>query len=155
MNMKKFVLSVLLMTLIAVMGGCGKKNIDLEAIHRNQGNLLEITHVGQGEMTEEEYNASIYTMTVTYAGAAINPNPVNQIGVTMSDEDFITVYEFCVDAYEKGTFNDYEEDACDGSTYSFTYYDENGDAHLFYSGYINDNKELKNIISIVGSYSLD
>jgi len=138
----------------SIPGGSAKRNIDLEKVRQIKGTLLEITHQSAGEMTQEEFEASCYSQKVTYSGDAYNPFQVVG-GIKMSDEDFLEVYEFCLDAYENGTFDDYKEDVCDGSTFTFTYYDENGDAHTLYSGYIYGNEELSGIVDIIGKYSLD
>ena len=153
--MKKIVWSVTVLMMIVLMCGCGKRTVDLERLHQIEGPLIEITHMGAGEMTEEEFAASVSTISVSYSGLAFIPNPINAEGVEMRDEDFKRVYNFCLDAYEKDKFANYKEDVCDGSTYSFTYYDEEGEAHRLYSGYIYGNKELNEIIQIIANYSID
>ena len=162
--MKKVVRVVLsaVMTVVMAAGmlGCSipgikaKRDINLEEVKKINGTLLEITHQSAGEMTQEEFESSITSQKVTYSGDAYNPFQVVG-GVDMSDEDFIKVYEFCLDAYENNTFADYKEDVCDGSTYTFIYYDESGEAHTLYSGYIYGNEELSGIVEIIGKYSLD
>ena len=153
--MKRKLLITIALLLALVMTGCGGRKIDLEQIHSIDGSLLEITRTPQGEMTLEEFESSIYTISVSYSGRAFIPNPVYTDGVEMTDEDFKKVYNFCLDAYEKDKFADYSEEVCDGSTYSFTYYDETGEPHRLYSGYIYSNKELNDIIDTVAMYSVD
>ena len=40
-------------------------------------------------------------------------------------------------------------------TFTFVYYDENGEAHVLYDGYCYDNKTLNKVRDIIGKYSLD
>ena len=152
--MNKVLLAVMMLVPAIVMSGCGKRNVDLNEVHQIEGTLIEITQTPQGEMTLEEFESSIYTMSVSYAGLAYVPNPMI-IGLEMKDEDFLKVYNFCLDAYEKGTYSDYKEDVCDGTTYTFTYYDENGTAHVLYSVYIYNNKKLNDIINTIAYYQVD
>ena len=158
--MKKLFIITLTVVMAIGMFGCSllssspKRDIDLEQVRKIKGTMLEITYQSAGEMTKEEFENSIYSQKVTYSGYACNPFQAIE-GVMMSDEDYLKVYEFCLDSYENGTFDDYREDVCDGSTYTFTYYDENGEAHRLYSGYIYGNEELSGIVDIIGKYSLD
>lgn len=94
-------------------------------------------------------------MRVTYSGYAYVPGSLNGEGVKMSDKDLRTIYEFCVNSYENDAFADYSEQVCDGTTYSFVYYDEDGDAHTLYSGYCYSNKDLQSIMDIISNYSID
>ena len=163
--MKKVVKVVLSAVMAAVMAvgmlGCSipgikaKRDINLDEVHKIKGTLISITRQSAGVMSLEEFEKSSSTISVSYAGDAYIPNPINSVGLKMSDEDFLAVYEFCLDSYENGTFNDYYEDACDGTTYIFTYYDEVGEAHLLYSGYIYNNEALNDVINIITAYSID
>ena len=153
--MKKKLLLTIALILALVMTGCGARKIDLEHLHSIDGTLLEITRTPQEAMTLEEFEASIYTISVSYSGLAFIPNPVFKDGMMMSDEDFKKVYNFCLDAYEKDRFAKYSEDVCDGDTYSFVYYDEAGESHVLYSGYCYNNKELNEIIKTIELYSVD
>ena len=137
----------------SVLGLKGKKNIDIEKIKKIKGDLLVVTSYPQGPMIEKEYNSGILSSKVTYDGCAYNP--FNTMGVTMSDEDFLYIYEFCIDAYENDTFRDYSEQVDDGTIYSFVYYDENGEKHTLYHGYCYANEELTMVREIIGKYSLD
>ena len=150
--MNKVLLAVMILVPALITGGCGKREVDLNEVHKIEGTLLEITQMPQGEMTLEEFEASVSTISVSYSGLAYIPNPIFSDGMEMKDEDFLKVYNFCKDAYEKGTYSDYKEDVCDGTTYTFTYYDENGTAHVLYSGYIYNNKKLNDIIDTIAYY---
>ena len=73
----------------------------------------------------------------------------------MSDEDYMELYEFCKTALKTNKFAGYSEDVCDGQTYMFMYYDEDGNEQLIYDGYCYENKELKDIMNMISKYSLD
>jgi hypothetical protein len=158
--MKKLISVLIILVLAFAMCGCSfygtgaeKINIDLEKVRQHKGTLLEVTAYPQGPMRIEDYRKENYTQKVNYSGSAYNP--FNTQGVTLSDEDFIFIYEFCIDAYENDTFRDYSEEVDDGTTYSFVYYDENGEKHTLYSGYCYDNEVLTKVREIIGKYSLD
>ena len=153
--MKKII--SIFMTLILVFGfaACKTRKVDLAEVQKHEGTLLVIHCIPSGEMTLEEFESSQYTSTVSYSGYANIPNPINPASLKMSDEDFLTIYNFCLDCYETNKYADYKEDACDGTQYSFTFIDENGTRHLLYSGYIYGCEELTNILNTVGNYSID
>lgn len=149
-------ISIVMTACIALgMAGCGMSKTDIEELKKNDGVMLTITCSPQIAMTEEEYKSARAQQTVTYKGEAFNPNPVKEAGVMMSDEDYRTIYEFCVNSVKKDKFKNYKEDVCDGETYTFTFYDTDGEKHIIYSGYIYNNKELKNIRSIIKDYSIE
>ena len=159
-QMKKLISLVMVLILAFVMCGCSffgtgskKRKIDLEKVRQNRGVLLEVTSHPQGPMTQEDMERYTNTQKVTYEGCAYNP--FNTQGVRMSDEDFIYIYEFCLDAYEKELFKNYSEEVDDGTTYEFVYYDENGKAHVLYNGYCYGNEKLSKVRDIIGKYSLD
>lgn len=164
--MKKLVSIILIAVTALSIFGCSitgerrdrdkkKERIDIEEIKDIEGDLLVITRVSAGDCTIEQYEASRYTLRVTYSGYAYVPGSLNGEGVRMSDKDLRTIYEFCVNSYENDAFEDYSEQVCDGSTYSFVYYDEDGDAHTLYSGYCYSNKDLQNVIDIISYYCID
>jgi hypothetical protein len=158
--MKKLMSVVMILVLAFAMCGCAfsgtgskKRNIDLEKVRQHKGVLLEVTSHPQGPMTQEDVERYTNTQKVTYDGCAYNP--FNTMGIKMTDEDFLFIYEFCLDAYEKGLYKDYSEKVDDGMTFTFVYYDENGEAHVLYDGYCYDNKTLNKVRDIIGKYSLD
>jgi hypothetical protein len=67
----------------------------------------------------------------------------------LTDEDYMTVYSFCVETVRNDTFADYYEEVCDEQTYRFLFYDEDGEEHVLYDGYIYQNDELNSILDIV------
>jgi len=160
----KRIISILLVIVLAMsMTACSKSRrthkeepeINIEEIKKTKGTMLEVHVIPSGEMTREEFESGSKTLKVTYAGAAINPNPVSDNGVMMSDEDYLSIYEFCLDCAETNKYADYKEDACDGTQYSFTYYDVNGQKHNLYSGYIYGDHELNRVVEIISKYSVD
>ena len=96
------------------------------------------------------------TITVNYNGDIYIPyNPITQSGISISDEDYMALYRFCVESVENDTFAEYSEEYEDGVTYRFVFYDEEGTPHEIYDGYLYDNDELLSILDIVAGYSLD
>ena len=51
-------------------------------------------------------------------------------------------------AYLYLAFADYYEEVCDGQTYSFVFYDVDGNQHVLYDGYIYENAELNSILDM-------
>ncbi len=127
--------------------------IDIEDLKTIEGPMLEITRTIQEPVPEDIERD--YLMTLTYSGEAINPNPVNDACARVTDEEYLTVYRFCIESITNNTYADYYEDVCDGDTYRFVFYDEDGNAHEIYDGYIYDNEELSSVVSIISSYQLD
>ena len=150
------IISVFMTALIAFgMTGCGKERPDIKELQKNKGDMLVITCCPQEAMTEEEYENSIFKMSVTYNGYANNPNPINNSLVKMPDDEYLKIYKFCVEAVEDNKFEGYDEDVCDGETYTFTFYDTEGKAHEIYDGYCYENDELQDIMNMISKYSLD
>ena len=96
-----------------------------------------------------------YTSYVTYDGGVYVSGTGANGEVSISDEDYLFIYNFCVDAYENDRFANYSEDVCDGTTYKFVFYDTDGVAHTLYSGYCYENEALQEINSRIGYYCID
>ena len=153
--MRKIISIILASCMILAMAACSSNKVNIGELKKINGTMLEVKVVPSGEMTREQFEAGSKTLSVSYSGAAFNPNPVDDNGVMMSDEDFLTIYNFCIDCYKNGKYKDYSEDACDGTRYSFIYYDENGTRNELYHGYIYGNEEMCKIVDIISSYSVD
>lgn len=70
---------------------------------------------------------------------------------TLSDEDYLTLYSFAVDAYENGTYASYTE--ADGDyCWRFTYDPQEGEEYEIYNGSVSGNSELSSIAQLVDSY---
>ena len=117
--------------------------------------MLVITGYPQEAMPEDMYEKAITRFRLTYKGEAYNPNPVNEVGVKVTDEEYLRIYEFCKEAVAKNKFADYSEDICDGTTYRFVFYDKEGNEYLIYDGYCYDNKELQEIKKLITKYQLE
>ena len=91
------------------------------------------------------------TYTVYYDGIVSMPY---SYGMQMSDRDLLCIYNFCIAASD-GRYDRYGEDVCDGSIYTFTFYDTDGKAHELYSGYCYDNDELMSVIGLLSYYQCD
>lgn len=149
-------ISIVMTACIALgMAGCSMRKTDIEELKKNDGVMLVITRTPQVAMTKEQFEKACTSQTVTYKGEAFNPNPVTKAGVMMSDEDYREIYKFCVNNVRWNKFKHYKEDVCDGETYTFTFYDTDGEKHVIYSGYIYSNKELKKIRGIVSGYTIE
>ena len=122
--------------------------VDIEDLKTYDGPMLVITSTIQGPIpVEEERDHSVvlyYDGTVNYLDAS----PNECLGA-LNDEDYMTVYNFCIDTVRNDTFADYYEEVCDGQTYRFVFYDEEGEEHVLYDGYIYQNDELSSIVDIV------
>ena len=149
------ILSILMMLVIALgMASCKKKAVDIKELQNNDGVMLTITRHPQEAMTVEDQRANTTVRQVTYDGLAYNPNPVNKEGVKMSDEDYLKIYEFCINNAEKSKFRNYSEEVDDGDTYEFTYYDLDGNPTVIYDGYCYSNKDLQDIKKTIEKYAV-
>ena len=165
--MKRFIALVLTITVLAGTAACGKTERNsrrrsseteskpdyrIEKLQEIEGTMLEITSTIR--LPVEEGTDIDNTVIVEYDGNAYEVDS-NYLNCTLSDEEYMTIYRFCVESVENNTFADYYEEVCDGVTYRFTFYDEDGEAHLIYDGYIYDNEELQSIVNIFGNYYVD
>ncbi len=164
-NTIKLLTVVMIAVLTLSTAGCGsartgrnRKNskgykINIEEIQKNQGTLLVIKNHPQEAMTIEDYENSCYEVTISYDGYVKLPR--NKDSLKMKDEDFAKIYEFCTANADKSKFANYSEDVCDGDTYTFTFYDTDGNPHVIYDGYCYSNKELQDILDTAYDYQLD
>lgn len=129
--------------------------INIEELQKNEGPMLVISCHPQEAMTKEQYDNAKYEMSVTYDGCVNLPNSFNPTGLKMTDEDYIKIYKFCTKNAEKSKFAKYKEDVCDGETYTFTYYDLDGNPHVIYDGYCYNNDELQDIMNTITYYQVD
>ena len=121
--------------------------VNIEELKNNDGPMLVITSTIQGPIpVEEERDHSVvlfYDGTVNYYDAS----PNECLGA-LQDEEYMTIYNFCIETVRNDTFADYYEDVCDGQTYSFVFYDEEGVQHVLYDGYIYESAELNAILDM-------
>ena len=162
-------LTILMTAVLALsIAGCGSApdsgkgrsrkstKIDIEELQKNSGLMLVIKGYPQEAMTVEDYEKACFEITISYEGNITIPgNPVNQSSLKLKDEDYKELYKFCTGNAKKSKFADYKEEVCDGETYSFTYYDLDGNPHLIYDGYCYQNKELQKILDITANYYID
>ena len=154
------ILSIVMTAVLAFgMVGCSKAGkagkTDVTELQKHKGDMLVIVSHPQMAMSEEQYKNGILRMSVTYDGCANNPNPINNSLVKMPEDEYLKIYNFCVEAAANNKFANYKEEVCDGETYTFTYYDTEGNAHVIYDGYCYDNKDLQDIMKMISKYSLD
>ena len=117
--------------------------------------MLVITGYPQEAMTKEMYDKAVTRWRLTYTGLAYNPNPIEEVGIKVTDEEYRRIYEFCQEAVAKNKFANYSEDVCDGTTYKFVFYDKDGKEHVIYDGYCYDNKELQEIKKLITKYQVE
>ena len=149
--------SVLMIAVLAFgMIGCNKADeVDIKELKQHKGNMLVITAYPQGPMTEEEYNMRVSSIRLDYPGTAYIPNPIEEQQISMPDDEYLKIYNFCKKAVAENKFANYSEQVCDGTTYKFVYFDTEGHEHVLYDGYCYENKELRNIISLITKYQID
>lgn len=149
------ILSILMVMVMALgMASCKKDEVDINELQKHDGVMLTITRHPQEAMTIEDQRANTTVQKVTYDGLAYNPNPVNKDGIKMSDEDYLKIYEFCIKNVEKSKFKNYSEDVCDGDTYTFTFYDLDGNPTVIYDGYCYSNEDLQDIKKTIQKYAV-
>lgn len=121
--------------------------VDVDTLKTYDGPMLEITSTIRMPLPDDVDPNS--TSVLYYDGTVNNSYNPNECLGTLSDEDYMTVYRFCVETVENDTFADYYEDVCDGQTYRFVFYDEEGNPYVLYDGYIYENDELSSIVDMI------
>lgn len=148
------ILSILMMFVLAIgMAACKKDDVDIKELQKNDGVMLTITGHPQEAKTIEDQRDLTTVRELTYDGLVSNPGPVSNKGIRISDEDYLKIYEFCIKNAKKNKFKDYSEDVCDGDTYTFTFYDPDGNPTEIYDGYCYSNKELQDIKKTIEKYA--
>ena len=158
--MKKFIAIVMIIAMLTGFSGCSKgkteerssgeteSSYNIEELQQNEGRMLEV-RIFESEIREE------FISYVTYDGYAFNPDPFTEYPMRMTDDDYLAIYNFCIESVEKDPFAGYSEDVCDGTTYCFIFYDEDGNPHQIYDGYIYENEQLRSIVDIIARYHVD
>lgn len=105
-----------------------------------------------GEMLTvyDEQNSTNYMLR--WNGELCKSCDGNREYVSLSDDDYMTVYTFAQSAYDHDTFVLYSEDGDDDCRWRFEYYPSNDDVYEIYYGAIRQNRELTEITAILGSY---
>ena len=151
------IVSVLMIAVLAFgMIGCSMADkVDIKELKQHKGDMLVITACPQGPMTEEEFNMRSSSIRLSYSGTAYIPNPIEEQQINMPDDEYLKIYNFCRKATAENRFANYSEQVEDGTTYNFTYYDLEGNAYVIYDGYCYENKELRDIMSLITKYQVD
>ena len=161
--MKRIIALLLTLVMLAGFAACERKHADhkprednpveteykisIDRLKSYEGPMLVITSTIQAPIPEDVERVS--SIILHYDGTISNPGYPNQCLGLITDEDYSTVYSFCVETVRDNTFADYYEEVCDGQTYRFVFYDEEGEEHVLYDGYIYQNDELNSILDIV------
>ena len=115
-------------------------------MRQGKGVLLKITMQSTMSEGENEGPDVFLIITVEYSGYTYLTDETHHNSIVkMDDENLLSIYSFCKNAYENGTFDDYSESIEDGSTYTYTFYDKDGTEHIIYDGYCYSNPELKEL----------
>ena len=161
--MKRIIALLLTLVMLAGFAACERKHADrkprednpveteykisIDRLKSYEGPMLVITSTIQAPIPEDVERVS--SIILHYDGTISNQGYPNQCLGLITDEDYSTVYSFCVETVRDNTFADYYEEVCDGQTYRFVFYDEEGEEHVLYDGYIYQNDELNSILDIV------
>ena len=160
--MKRIIALLLTLVMLAGFAACERKHADrkprednpveteykisIDRLKSYEGPMLVITSTIQAPIPEDVERVS--SIILHYDGTISNQGYPNQCLGLITDEDYSTVYSFCVETVRDNTFADYYEEVCDGQTYRFVFYDEEGEKHVLYDGYIYQNDELSAIADI-------
>ncbi len=167
---KKIISAVLVLTLSAgALAGCtgtgsgksGKgKDKDskvneekIEELQKLEGDMFVLESYIRAPIPDDMDPTTEYR--VTYAGYVYSDRGYADEVAKMSDEDYMELYEFCKTALKTNRFAGYYEEVCDGQTYMFMYYDEDGNEQLIYDGYCYDNDDLEDIVDLVIGYTIE
>jgi len=154
--MKKLISECMVLVMAVSLFACADaeqaKTVNVEDIKKNDGIMLEIISTPRMPNGDEEITKSV--LDITYSGEVYDPDSEDDYSIQLDDEDLLYIYEFCIDAYENDTFDGYFEDACDGITYEFVFYDEDGKEHvIFEDGYCYNNKKINKIFNKLDKYA--
>ena len=122
-------------------------------LKRREGDMLVIESTIRAPIPDDMDPTTEYR--VTYDGYVYCDSEYSNGSAEISDEDYMEIYAFCVNAAKTGEFSKYSEDYLDGNTYKLTYYDPDGKEYVIYDGYCYDNDSLQDIIILVEGYSYD
>ena len=93
-------ISVLMIAVMAFgLFGCNAAKPDIEELQKNEDMMLVVTiHVAL-PLPEEEYKIAQEhnEMSLAYNGTAYNPNHMRTQGLKVTDEDYLKIYNFCVE----------------------------------------------------------
>ena len=161
--MKRIIALLLTLVMLAGFAACDRKHagrkprddnpveteskVSIDRLKSYDGPMLVITSTIQAPIPDDVERES--SLILYYDGSLCYPGYPNECLGMLTDEDYMTVYSFCVETVRNDTFADYYEEVCDGQTYRFLYYDEEGVEHVLYDGYIYQNDELNSILDIV------
>ncbi|MDD6216363.1 MAG: hypothetical protein PUB28_06375 [Roseburia sp.] len=145
---------------ILMLTGCGKlkeKDVDIDELKTHDETMFCAIHSNWGEVSKlEDYWVST-TYIVHYDGTLEVTEEYNLSGETtkktqLADEDLMSIYLFAYNAANNHTFSKAHVDASDGSNWSFTFYDLDGNASDIYNGYTYGIKKLEAVQELLEEY---
>ena len=117
---------------------------------------ISVSNVGLYSPYDDEYSLTTYLIRWNgeiSACTTVGNTRGEWVYATLSDEDYMTLYSFAVDAYENGTYASYSE--ADGDyIWRFTYEPPEGEDYEIYYGSVSGNAELNGIAELVESYCI-
>ncbi len=134
-----------------------KGTIVTDDLKQQSGLMFSARNGNSGETCKTDDYWSYTRYEVSYDGTltcvvSYNLSGIASESVGLSDADYMKIYDFAYNAYVDDLYSDYKEDACDGESWSFTYYDSDEESHVLYSGYTYGNDEMREIQDILESY---
>ncbi|MBO4243006.1 MAG: hypothetical protein J5883_06980 [Clostridiales bacterium] len=134
------------------------RKVDIEDYKDQEGIMFCAGDYCCGPMSYEEdvWDNDIYT--VYYDGTISKVTNYTVSGAVceeavISDEDYETLLNFCLETSRDNPFTDYSEVVDDGEEWAFWYYQPGSSSGTqFYYGYIYSNEELSAIADIVSGY---
>ena len=133
-------------------------DIDIDELKENDGLMLSLMNYNWDLVNPADDYWDYSTYDVYYDGTIIitnayNISPDKVAGGQLSDDDYVTLYLFGINAVTNDTFVNEYVDACDGEGWDFVFYDTDGNQTMIHSGYSYGITELEDIQSLVEDYA--
>jgi hypothetical protein len=162
--MKKIILMI---AAFLLMTGCGGKMIETEnelsdeeyeRLIQLDGPMFCFSHSSNGLVCADDDYWSGDTYTVYYDGTIEKCIKYSISGEFTSQEalnkdEYITIYEFCRNWMQSDMNGAYDYGGCEQDSYSFDFYDEEGEQHNLYYTDNPSGDPLKEVIKICGKYN--
>ncbi len=156
---------LIIIAALLVMTGCGKPSEytlseeEYERLITLDGPMFRYGRHSNGLVFGQDDYWEGSGFTVYYDGTIEGYTSYNLSGAftssaTLEKEDYITIYEFCRNWMQSDMNGAYDYGGCEQDSYSFDFYDEEGERHsLYYTDNIDDDK-LQEIVGIYSKYDI-
>ena len=156
--MRKRNLLAVVILFAMLLSGCRLYNVD--EIKQHDGLMLVI---GTSNQSMVDYSIDSYLgvkYNIYYDGTIERVlmyylSGDHVVTTTLSDEDLITFYSFCMRYGDGEAFEDYSEEVYDGEHRYYIYYDEEGNYNKIYGGYCYHNETLAEMYDLAELYFED